>query len=213
MNRTVVFDPLLPWPVIWALAAFAAVMLALALWRGLRGWPLRGAAALTLLAALANPALQEESRKPLSDIVILVIDESASQKLGDRSGQSAQAVAAITAEVAALKNTELRVVTFADGAEDAGSLAMTALAEAVAAEPRARLAGAILISDGQVHDLGLAPTLPAPLHVLLTGEAKDWDRRLVITDAPAFAILGEEVVLKLLIEGQFPNYEPVIPAS
>ena len=27
MNRTVVFDPLLPWPVIWALAAFAAVML------------------------------------------------------------------------------------------------------------------------------------------------------------------------------------------
>ena len=202
MNRTVVFDPLLPWPVIWALAAFAAVMLALALWRGLRGWPLRGAAALTLLAALANPALQEESRKPLSDIVILVIDESASQKLGDRSGQSAQAVAAITAEVAALKNTELRVVTFADGADDAGSLAMTALAEAVAAEPRARLAGAILVSDGQVHDLGLAPTLPAPLHVLLTGEAKDWDRRLVITDAPAFAILGEEVVLKLLIEDQ-----------
>jgi hypothetical protein len=202
MTRSVVFDPLVAWPVIWALAAVALLLVAFALWRGLRGWPLRALAFAALGAGLMNPSLQEESRKPLSDIVILVVDDSASQELSDRPAQTAAAVKQITAEIAALGNTELRVVHFADGAQDAGSLAMTALAQALAEEPRARVAGAILVSDGRIHDLGLAPSLPAPLHVLLTGQATDWDRRLVITDAPAFAIMGEEFKLKLKVEDQ-----------
>ena len=202
MSRTVIFDPLVPLPLIWALAAVAVVLLAFAIWRGLRGWPLRGLAMLALGLALVNPSLQEENRKPLSDIILAVVDDSASQRLSDRPAQTDAAVASLSAAVAALENTELRVIRFADGAKDAGSLAMTALAEAIAAEPRARIAGAVIITDGQVHDAGLAPSLPAPLHVLLTGRASDWDRRLVITDAPAFAIIGEEFTLKLRIEDQ-----------
>ena len=202
MSRTVIFDPLVPLPLIWALAAVAVVLLAFAIWRGLRGWPLRGLAMLALGLALVNPSLQEENRKPLSDIILAVVDDSASQRLSDRPAQTEAALASLSAAVAALENTELRVIRFADGAKDAGSLAMTALAEAIAAEPRARIAGAVIITDGQVHDAGLAPSLPAPLHVLLTGRASDWDRRLVITDAPAFAIIGEEFTLKLRIEDQ-----------
>jgi len=202
MSRTVIFDPLVPLPLIWALAAIAVVMLAFAIWRGLRGWPLRGLAMLALGLALVNPSLQEENRKPLSDIILAVVDDSASQRLANRPAQTEAALASLSAAVAALENTELRVIRFADGAKDAGSLAMTALAEAIAAEPRARIAGAVIITDGQVHDTGLAPSLPAPLHVLLTGRASDWDRRLVITDAPAFAIIGEEFTLKLRIEDQ-----------
>jgi uncharacterized membrane protein len=53
-----------------------------------------------------------------------------------------------------------------------------------------------------VHDLSAAPALPAPLHVLLTGHKDDWDRRLSITNAPAFAIMGEEASLKFKIEDQ-----------
>jgi hypothetical protein len=202
MSRTVIFDPLVPLPLIWALAALAVVMLAFAIWRGLRGWPLRGLAMLALGLALVNPSLQEENRKPLSDIILAVVDDSASQRLADRPAQTEAALSSLSAAVAALENTELHVIRFADGAKDAGSLAMTALAEAIAAEPRARIAGAVMITDGQVHDAGLAPSLPAPLHVLLTGRASDWDRRLVITDAPAFAIIGEEFTLKLRIEDQ-----------
>lgn len=198
----VVFSPLVPWVVLWVLAGLAVVLVGFALWRGLAGWWLRGLTACALLAALANPSLQEEDRAPLTDIVLLVVDESASQGLGDRAAQTAEAVAKVEAEVAGLENTELRVVRFADGAEDAGSLAMTALAEALSEEPRARVAGAILITDGQVHDLGLAPALPAPLHVLLTGREADWDRRLVVKNAPAFAILDEEVMLTLRVEDQ-----------
>ncbi|WP_309663993.1 hypothetical protein [Tabrizicola sp.] len=200
MTRELIFDPLLPWPLIFAFAAIAVLLVALALWRGLSGWWLRGLAGLVLLAALANPALQEEERAPLTDIVLLIVDESASQGLGDRTDQTVRAVAAVEAEVAALPNTELRIHRLGDGEEDAGTLALTALAEALAEEPRARVAGAIVITDGQVHDLGLAPNLPAPLQVLLTGRKADWDRRLVVKNAPAFAIMGEEFILTLEIE-------------
>ncbi len=206
MTQSLIFDPLIPWPVLWAALAVAVGLLSLALWRGLTGWWLRGLAVAVVLLALANPALQEEDRAAQTDIVIAVVDESASQQLSDRPDQAADALAAIEAEVAALDNTELRVVRLGDGPEDAGTQAMTALAEAVAEEPRARIAGAILITDGQVHDLEIAPNLPAPLHVLLTGRESDWDRRLIVRNAPAFAILGEEITLTLRIEdeGQVP---------
>jgi hypothetical protein len=200
MTQTVIFDPLLPWPVIFGLCGAGALLLIIAIWRGLGGWWLRGLAGLVLLAALANPALQVEDRAPLTDIVLLVVDESTSQGLGDRTDQTARAVAAVEAEVEALPNTELRIHRLGDGDKDAGTLAMTALAKALAEEPRARVAGAILITDGRVHDLGLAPNLPAPLQVLLTGREADWDRRLVVKNAPAFAIMGEELSLKLRIE-------------
>lgn len=202
MTGALVLDPLVPWPVLWGLAGFAAVLLAVAVWRGLSGWWLRGLTALVVLAAIANPSLQEEERAALSDIVLLVVDDSASQGLGDRAAQVEAAIAGVEAEVARLENTELRVRRFADAPEDGGSLAMTALAELLSEEPRARVAGAMIITDGQVHDVELAPTLPAPLHVLLTGRESDWDRRLIVKNAPAFAILGEEVMLTLRIEDQ-----------
>jgi hypothetical protein len=200
MSTSLIYAPLVGWWVIWALATVALALVALALWRGLAGWWIRALGFAALLAALVNPALQEEDRAGLSDIVILVVDESASQALADRQAQTAAAVAAVEAEVAALLNTELRIHRLGDGEEDAGTLALTALAEALAAEPRARVAGAIVITDGRTHDLGLVPNLPAPLQVLLTGRAGDWDRRLVVKNAPAFAIIGEEFVLDLRIE-------------
>ncbi len=202
MTAALTLDPLVPWPVLWGLAAFAAVLLAVAVWRGLSGWWLRGLTALVVLAAIANPSLQEEERAALSDIVLLVVDDSASQGLGDRAAQVEAAIAGVEAEVARLENTELRIRRFTDAPEDGGSLAMTALAELLSEEPRARVAGAMIITDGQVHDVELAPTLPAPLHVLLTGQETDWDRRLIVKNAPAFAILGEEVMLTLRIEDQ-----------
>ena len=208
MTQSIVFAPLIAWPLIWGAVAFAGVLLTLAVMRGLSGWGLRAIAAAAAILALANPALQEEDRSPQSDIVIAVIDDSASQQVSDRPSQTARAVAGLEAEIAALDNTELRIVRVGDGPEDAGTLVMTALAEALADAPRARIAGAVIVSDGQVHDLELAPDLPAPLHLLLTGQPQDWDRRLIVKNAPAFAILGEEVMLTLRVEDQ-----GMVPAS
>lgn len=206
MSGVLVFSPLLPWPLLAGLGAVALLLVGLALARGLAGWPWRGLAVLALLAALANPALQQEDRKPLSDIVIAVVDESASQSVGDRAAQSQAALARLRSEVAALPDTELREVTLRDAPGDGGTALMAALTEALAAEPRDRIAGAFLISDGRAHDLALSPASPAPVHLMLTGRRADWDRRLIVKNAPAFAILGEPVTLTLRVEdeGQVP---------
>lgn len=197
-----IFAPLVPLGLIVILGVAAAGLVAFGAYRRLTGWWLRGLAALVLLLAAANPSLQKEDRKPLSDIVIAVIDESASQKISDRPVQTLAALQRLRAEIAARPNTELREVTFGDGDGNAGSLAMAALAEAIADEPRGRVAGVVVISDGQIHDMAQAPAVPAPVHLVMTGRATDWDRRLIVKNAPAFAILGEEVVLTLRIEDQ-----------
>ncbi|MFN2305988.1 MAG: hypothetical protein ABR504_03350 [Paracoccaceae bacterium] len=215
MNNTVIFDPLLPWVAIAVVAALIAVAVGLAIYRRLGGWWLRGLAGLAVLAALANPALQRENRDPLSDIVVLVVDESASQRIATRPDQTAEAIAAVQSEVARIDNTELRIVTVGDGEDDTGTALMTALDQTLAEEPLARVAGMILLTDGRLHDVERAPNLPAPLHTLLTGEPEDWDRRLIVANAPAFAILGEPVTLTLRIEdqGQAPADETFAPVN
>ena len=206
MTGQIILDPLLPAALIAALALIALAASLLALWRGLRGWWLRALAGLVLLAAIANPALQRETREPLSDIVIAVVDDSASQRLGSRPDQTAAALAALQEAIAARDGTELRVVRTGDAPPDApgggGTLLMTALARALADEPQGRIAGIVLITDGRLHDIDRAPALPAPAHVLLTGTPADWDRRLILRDAPAFAILDEQITLRLRIEDQ-----------
>ena len=202
MTGTLILDPLLPLPALWVLCALAALGLGLAIWRRLPGWWLRGLAGLLLLSALANPAIQQEAREPLSDIVVMVVDESASQRIGDRAEQNAAAIANVRAELARQPDTELRIVTLGDGEGDTGTALMTALSAALAEEPQARIAGIILVTDGRLHDLDRAPRLPAPMHTLLTGQPDDWDRRLVVSNAPAFAIMGEDVTLTLRIEDQ-----------
>lgn len=202
MIRDVIFSPLIPLPVLAVLGALAVVVLGFAAFRGLAGWWLRMLVAAVLFLALAAPSLRQEERDPLTDIVFLIFDESASEDLATRPAQIAEARAALEARVEALPNTELRVITLGDAPDNRGTLLMTALSEAMAEEPRGRLAGAVLLSDGQVHDVELAPDFPAPMHLLLTGEPQDWDRRLVIESAPSFAIMGEEVTLKLRVEDQ-----------
>ncbi|MFK7763633.1 MAG: hypothetical protein AB8B62_10245 [Roseobacter sp.] len=200
MTGTVIFDPLIPWPFLAFVAIVAIAGVLLASVRGLSGWALRGLAALVVLGALSGPSYQQEDRTPLSDIVLMLEDESASQSLSDRPDQTKSAADALAARITARSNTELRRIVVGDGDGDAGTQLMTALSKALAEEPRARVAGIIAFSDGQVHDADLPIELPAPLHLMLSGKGTDWDRRLSIRNAPAFAIIGEPVTLTLRVE-------------
>ncbi len=200
MTATIVYDPLIPIPLLIVVTIIALIGLILAILRGLNGWPLRGLAAAVVLGALANPSYQVEDRAPLTDIVLLVEDESASQRLSDRAEQTETAATALAAQITARPNTELRRITVPDGAGDAGTELMAAISEALAEEPRARIAGVLAISDGRVHDADLPVDIPAPMHLLMTGKESDWDRRLSVRNAPAFAIIGEPVTLTLRID-------------
>jgi hypothetical protein len=202
MSYEIAFAPLVPLWIVYGVAALAIAITALAFFRRLSGWALRGLAVAVIALALAGPALQEEASAPLSDIVLLVEDRSASQRLSDRAVQTAEAAEALAQRLAERPNTEVRRITVGDGADNAGTQLMTALTEAIAEEPKARIAGAILLSDGRLHDLPAAPDLPAPLQLLLSGEETDWDRRLIVSNAPAFAILDEEITLTLRVEDQ-----------
>lgn len=196
------FDPLLPLWLMVALALAVLGALALAAFRRLAGWPYRGFAVICVFLALLNPSLKTEERQAEADIVLVVVDRSSSQRLSDRVAQTEAALAHVTAQLADRPGTEMRLVEVADAAGPGGSEVMTALAQALSETARDRIAGAIVISDGQIHDTEFAPNLPAPLHLLLTGRSRDWDRRLLVKNAPGFAILGEPITLTLLVEDQ-----------
>ncbi len=196
------FSPLLPLPLIAVLAAIAAVGVLLALWRGLTGWWLRGLAARDLRAALAGRSRRREDRTPVANIAIVVIDDSASNRIDGRDAQVAAALEGLEARLDGLGETgglEVHTLHVTDRGED-GTQLLTALAEATAELPADRIAGAILVTDGQVHDPEALASYPAPVQVLLTGSAADWDRHVVVETAPAFAIVGEAVSLVLRVE-------------
>ena len=200
MTSTIVFDPMIPAVLLGVVALFSLAAVVLAVARGLQGWALRGAALIVILAALTGPSVQQEDRAPLSDIVLMLEDVSASQKLGDRSVQTKTAADTLAAQIQARENTELRRIPVKDGIGDAGTQLMTALSDALAEEPRSRIAGILAFSDGRIHDADLPVDLPAPMHLLMSGKKSDWDRRLSIRNAPAFAIIGEPITLTLRID-------------
>ena len=213
MTESVIFSPLLPLPVIGLAALVVVLFTAIALIRGLSGWALRGLGALLVVGALVQPMYQSEDRTPLKDIVVLLIDQSASQTLLDRARITENRTAEIEAALAARPNTQVHRIEVNDGPDDTGSLLMTALSEQLSKLPSERIAGIILLSDGLLHDLELAPELPAPLHLMLSGKKSDWDRRVTVKNAPAFAILDEEITLTLRIEdsGAAPATPVIVP--
>tara|TARA_B100000780_G_scaffold87491_1_gene60204 strand:+ start:1480 stop:3540 length:2061 start_codon:yes stop_codon:yes gene_type:complete len=201
-GSTLLFDPLVPLLVLLGLALIFFALLVLAMVRRLSGWPWRGFAAICMILALFNPSVKTEDREPDTDIVIVVVDRSSSQNLARRPDQNAVALAHLTKALQTRPNTEMHLVEVSDAQGVGGSLVVSALAQALAEEPQDRVAGSVIISDGQIHDVDSVLNLDVPLHLLLTGDPEDWDRRLVVKNAPGFAILGEPVLLSLLVQDQ-----------
>ncbi|MFV0474773.1 MAG: hypothetical protein ACK5MQ_11300 [Pikeienuella sp.] len=214
MNASVVFDPLVP-PLAIALAGAGALALsALAGWLRSPSWALRACAFAALLAALANPALVSEVRRALSDIAFIVVDESQSQSIGERRAMTEAAEAEATAALAALDAADpenpietriLRVGNEGGPVGDPGTRLLGALEAAAAELPADRIAGAVLITDGQVHDAEAMTGFPGPVQALITGARHEFDRRLNVAAAPAFGIVGERAAFRFTVEQSGPE--------
>lgn len=204
-GTSIVFDPLLAWPVVVGLGVLALGVVLLAAWRGLAGWWLRALALGVAILAIANPALQTEERDPLPDIALIVTDETGSNRLAGRAEQTAEAAEDIGRELARL-GIEERRVAIADAPDNRGSRLNEGLAEALADIPRDRLAGVFVVSDGLAHDEATVP-VPAPVHLVQTGAPTDWDRRLIVRNAPAYGIIGEtlRLIVRIEDEGAIPE--------
>jgi hypothetical protein len=209
MMDSITFSPLVPWPLILTFAVICAFGVALALYKGLLGWWLRALAGVCVLLALAGPMINQEDREGLSNVVFVVVDDSESQRISDRSDQIETALNAIKERFdddALFDLREVRVENDQD-TRDSGSLILGALSQAAAEVAASRIAGAIVISDGRIHDETALATFPSPVHFLKTGRGTDWDKRLELINAPSFAIVDEEIILRLRIneEGAVPT--------
>ncbi len=206
---TIAFSPFIPWWAVAALVAAALLILALGLWRRARGLAWRGLAVVILFAILVNPALVVEKRTPQRDTAVIVVDNSPSQRIGDRAAASEAALKALTDRLAAVPDLDVRVVRAgapSPGGGDEGTRLFAALNRALSDVPRQRLAGVVMITDGEVHDVptgdlkAAAAQLGAPLHVLLSGRPNERDRRLVVKEAPSFGLVGKDVPLTIRVE-------------
>ena len=195
------FAPLVPLPLILTLGGVGALFILVMLVTRQRGALLRAAALGALLLALLNPVMRHETRRPETDIALVVTDMSDSQKVGDRAAQAAHAREALKEKIAKDPSLELRDIELAR--DEDGTLIFGPLTRALSDVPPDRLAGVVLITDGEIHDVPADPkTLPfhAPVHALITGSHKERDRKLTVIRAPVFGIVGEPVTLTVEVD-------------
>ncbi|MDB5631088.1 MAG: hypothetical protein JWQ51_3428 [Tardiphaga sp.] len=206
MQYGIVFAPLVPTLVLWIGLAAVVVIAALLLVGRTRGTLVRVAALALILLALANPSFTREDREPLSSVAAVVIDKSPSQNFGERTKETAQAQEQLVARLKEIKGLDVRVVDAgqADGETD-GTRLFGALSSALSDVPTDRVAGAFLITDGRVHDIpanAAALGFSAPVHALITGRKDERDRRIAVTAAPRFGIVGQNQTIAYRLDDQ-----------
>ena len=206
---SVQFAPLLPWLAIFFLAALSLAALLPGILFRARGTGWRMLAVTAILGALANPSLVEEERDPLKDVATIVIDDTPSQGIGERGERMAAALEKIHEELDKHKDTlEVREITLRHksvAAADEGTRAVDPLTRLLADVPPRRVAGVIMLTDGQIHDIPdnvEGAGLPGPIHVLLTGDRDEQDRRLVVTRAPGYGIVDSPLSITVKVEDQ-----------
>jgi hypothetical protein len=215
---SIAFDPLLPWEVLAVLGAVGLILVALGLRAGARGTMLRLGSVIVLLAALANPALIEEQRKPIADVALVVVDDSDSMAIGERRQQVQAARDSLKRKLGQQEGLEVREAVLPPSRIQIGSdrpggtRLIEAMRSALVDVPPERLAGVVLLTDGQVHDVpgGLPPELGgAPMHALIAGKKGERDRLMVLEQSPRFGVVGREVTAKFRIDDPSGGTAPV----
>src|SRR5256885_3836564 len=206
MNLGVAFAPLVPDYIVWTVLVIAVVLVALLILVRARGIATRAIAMALFVLAIANPSLTKEEREPLTSVAAVIIDKSASQEFGDRTQQTEAARAILAERLGRLPGIEVRFVEAgqSDGETD-GTRLFTALNSALSDVPHDRVAGAIFVTDGRVHDVPAdvaALGFAAPVAALITRHPNQRDRRVVLMTAPRFGIVGQSQTITFRVEDQ-----------
>jgi len=199
MMQSVVFSYLIPFPLLVILIAAAIGVVLYARYLGLRGWPFRLLAAGFVLLALANPSLRIEERQGLSDIVLIVVDATSSHGLGERAAQTDLILNQLQERVAN-KDSDVEIFRVKDGQKNSGTLIFSEIRQALPDIPANRLSGIFIISDGQAHEDFVGLPINVPVHHIVIGEKRTFDRKLSVLNAPAFGIIGESVPMVLRVD-------------
>jgi len=192
--------------VLWAAVGVAVILSLLLIVSRSHGAVVRSLALVLIVLALANPSLTREDREPLSSVAVVVVDKSPSQNFGERTQQTEAARTAIVGRLSRIPGLDVRVVQAgqSDGETD-GTRLFTALGSTLADVPPDRIAGAVMITDGRVHDVPAdvgALGFAAPVHALITGNKNERDRRVALLAAPRFGIVGQSQTVTYQVEDQ-----------
>jgi hypothetical protein len=200
--------------VLIALAVVALGLVIALLVRRSRGALLRFAALAALIGALLNPILKEEQRESLANVAIVVLDESPSQKLSDRTKQLEAVRNDLEKKFAKIPNLKIKWVTGGVPGEQTapGTNLFTDLNAALSDTAPDRIAGVLFVSDGQVHDVPKSAAslgFDAPVHTLLTGKPDEFDRRIEVIEAPRYGLVGQSRPIELAVRetGKAPTSE------
>lgn len=204
-SLTVHFTPVIPDPFLYAIIAACVALLALSIFFYRRGLFWRTLCAAGFLLVFLNPSIVEEDRKPVDDVIAIIADRSPSQNNGLRTQRTDDALAYLEKKLSIIPGLEVRTI---DAPANGSALAnetrlFDALDQIMSDVPVTRRAGAIFITDGQIHD---APSDSGrlgdygPIHALLTGDKDERDRQLVVLEAPAYGIVGQNVTIRYRIE-------------
>jgi hypothetical protein len=197
---------LVPAYVVWAAFGASLLISVVLLLARSRGAAMRAVALGLMVLALANPSLTREDRDPIPSVAAVIVDKSPSQDFVDRNAQTEAARATLVERLKRIPGLEVRVAEAgaADGETD-GTRLFSALSATLADVPPDRVAGAIMITDGRVHDVpadAAALGFAAPLHALITGHKDEIDRRVVLTQTPRFGIVGQSQTIGFRVEDQ-----------
>lgn len=186
------FDPALPQAAMLALALIAALALGVYLWRG-GGAPIARALGLMFLfAGLMQPQWVRETREPANDVALVLVDQSESLALAGRLEAARAAGQEMAARLERESGLDVRVRETRGGPD--GTLVTSVIADALSDVARDRIAGIVVVTDGQAADPPARPRDLAalgPAHILVVGDPERADRRLELVTAPAFGIVGE----------------------
>jgi hypothetical protein len=206
---SITYDPMIPWVVLAGAVAAGLMLVVWCLWRRAGGTGWRAGTLVVLSAALANPTLVSEQREPRPDVVVIAIDESPSQNIGERAATRDAALLHVQGALERMRDLEIRTVRVhgarfsgQSGQNKQGTRLFETISRAVGDIPRRRLAGVIAITDGQIHDAvtaGKRGDLPAPFHVILTGDRGESDRLLHVERAPSFGMVGRDVTMSIRV--------------
>ncbi|MFW6027726.1 MAG: hypothetical protein ACOC91_02860, partial [bacterium] len=206
MTWEIIAAPLLPLTLLVPAAIAALAVALLGLWAGSRAAWTRAGVLGALILVLINPSAREEERDPVPDTAVIVVDRSLSQKIAGRDKITGTALAKLREKLDASENLELRIVEAGeshDGAGGDGTELFAALRSATSGISPDAVAGVVVVTDGQVHDVpdtAEALGFDAPVHTLLTGRPEEADRRLTIVRAPRFGIVGETLTVTLRVD-------------
>jgi hypothetical protein len=210
MNWSLEFFPLLSRELLAAIAVLCLGSVLLFWFRNRRGIALRALSLLCFLAALANPNLKNEERQPLSNIAVVVLDESSSMQLAGRAQRAVEIEAELKEQLSKIPNLEIRWVHAPATGQPGGETTnlFGALDKAMTDIPVNRVAGAIFITDGQIHDVPKEPGrlgFDAPLHALIAGSEGEKDTRIEVVSAPRFGLVGTEEFAEIKAERSGPG--------